>query len=78
MRTVFNMPIVDTKCPENKTERTCELRKYIQSDQKTFHVSINETYLVPNTDDVSKIARTIIEMRNICYMCQNAANPKTR
>ena len=78
MLTVFNMPIVSTICPENKTERKCELRKYIKSDQKTFHVSINETYLVPNTDDVNKIARTIIEMRNICYMCQNKTNQQAR
>ena len=78
MRTVFNMPIIDTMCPDNMTENTCGLRKYVNRGQKTFHISINETYLVPNTDDLRSVFSTFVEMNRICAKCRERNKKKAR
>ena len=56
------------------TERNCPLRKFIKYEQHTFHISVNETYLVPNRS--YEIARnefinTFDKMYAICAECKS-------
>ena len=79
MYTNFNMQIINEICPDNMTEGTCLLRKYIKSGQDVFNVSINESLLVPkDANDISKIASAITEMRAICDKCKKVNNQKAR
>ena len=74
MYTVFNTPLIISKCPEGMTEKECPLRKFIKSGQDTFHMTTNESYLVPNEYVLGKIVETATKMHNICHKC----NEKTR
>lgn len=69
MYTIFNTPVVRSQCPDEITEQSCPLRDFINKGQNTFHVSVNESYLEPNTTDVSKIVKTLVECRKICNKC---------
>ena len=71
MITEFVVPVVRTVCPKGMNEQNCPLRKYLNNEQTSFHFSINESYLIPNTDDAKKIADAMIKMQNICAHCMD-------
>ena len=77
MYTIYNTPLVNEKCPDNMTESTCPLRIFIKNGQDLFHISINETYLVPKTYDREKFMHIYDEMHAICNKCK-ADNNKAR
>ena len=52
------------------TEQNCPLRKWLKNNS-VFHISVNETVLVPTTNDAEKIGNAIIEMWQICRECHN-------
>ena len=52
------------------TEKDCPLRKYIASGQDLFHVSVNESCLIPNEYDREKFMRVYDEMHAICTKCK--------
>ena len=78
MVTEFIIPAVRTVCPKDMTAQNCPLRKYLNNEQTSFHFSMNESYLIPNTDDAKKIADTMVKMQNICAQCKADNNQKMK
>ena len=74
----YNTSIIRTQCPDAMKGQRCPLREYVEKGQDVFHVSINETYLIPNTYDIKKLFRTIMKMHQICNKCytDNTQNTK--
>lgn len=72
----YNTSVIRTQCPDTMKGQKCPLREYVEKGQDAFHVSINETYLVPNTYNIKKIMRTIMKMHEICRNCCKEQNQK--
>jgi hypothetical protein len=70
MHTIYNMNVLSTECPVAMAEQTCPLRKYLNSPASALRISINETLLMPKTDDLQELVKTINQMRQICYDCK--------
>lgn len=70
MRTIYNMNLLTTECPEKMTEQNCPLRKYLNSPASELRVSINETLLMPKTGDLQALMQTINQMHQICNECK--------
>lgn len=77
MYTIFNTSLIHTQCPQNMTEGTCPLRQFIDKGQDLFHVSMNETHLMPNEYNSEKFMRTYSQMLAICNKCK-ADNSKVK
>ena len=69
MRTIYNMALMNIECPKEMSEKNCPLRSYLKSDQSNFRISINETLLMPKTDDWNKLGESFAEMQKICHKC---------
>jgi len=69
MRTIYNMALMNVECPKDMTERDCPLRQYLNSPASALRISINETLLMPKTENMEEICRAVNEMRQMCYEC---------
>jgi hypothetical protein len=63
------MALMNIECPKEITEKDCPLRKYLNSDQSNFRISINETLLVPKTNNWDELGKSFVEMQKICQGC---------
>lgn len=70
MYTIFTTDLVNTQCPKGMNTKNCPLRKYIESGQELFHVSMNETHLVQTNPDAEKFIKVYNEMQAICNKCK--------
>jgi len=71
------MAVLNTQCPDKMTEKDCPLRKYLNSSESALRVSVNETLLMPKTDNMDELVKTINKMHQICYCC-HANNGKQK
>lgn len=77
MRTVYNLNVLNTECPATMTEQTCPLRKYLNSPASALRISINETLLMPKTNNAQDLVKAINQMHQICRDC-HTNNEKQR
>ncbi len=78
MYTELNVPIIRVVCPDTMTKANCPVYQYLRKRSKVFHVSINETHLIPNSYKGLKIVHEINKMRKICENCGKKVNERTR
>lgn len=78
MYTEFNVPVIRTVCPETVTEQNCPVRNYLKNNQKLFHMSMNESYLIPHSNNMIRVACGLTKLRKICKKCGKNNSEKTR
>lgn len=73
------MPITYNGCPENKTHKTCDLRKHLTSNKTVFVVDEDNLYLPESSQNSWEEIRSDIEqMYEICTTCQMKNCRKTK
>lgn len=77
MYTIYTVNLISENCPNNITPQTCPLRKYVNTGNDLFHVSVNETNLVPHCGREG-LVKMYDEMHAICTKCKadNKQNTK--
>lgn len=78
MYTIYNTTLISENCPQEKTPFNCPLRNYVNSEKDLFHVSVNETHLVPNVNNRETLIRMYDEMHAICDKCHLDNQQKTK
>ena len=76
MYTIYTINLVSENCPKDMIASTCPLRKYVNDEKELFHVSVNETHLVPHGDRETFI-QMYDKMHAICAQCK-ANNQKAK
>lgn len=77
MFTLYSTTLISENCPQTMTTSNCPLRKYVDSEKELFHVSVNETNLLPNKNDRETFIQMYDKMHAICEKCK-ADNQKTK
>ena len=73
------IPVTYKGCPENKTHKTCDLRKYLASNQTVFTVDEDNLYLPESSQSSWEEIRSDIEqLYSICTECQQKNCQKTK
>ena len=78
MYTVYNTTLVSENCPQDKNPSNCPLRSYINTEKELFHVSVNETHLLPNDNSRETFIKMYDEIHAICNKCQLEAKQKIK
>ena len=74
----FSMPMIYNRCPENQTEETCVLRKYLDSKESVYRLVPHSYQLMPRAQDWPTARDAIDKLHAICAECQKQNNQKTK
>lgn len=77
MHTIYTTTLISENCPNGMTPSKCPLRKYATTNNELFHISVNETHLVPHGGKEALI-KMYDEMHAICAKCKTDNNQNSK
>lgn len=78
MYTIYTTNLISENCPPNMNPDTCPLRKFVKSGSSLWHVTVNDTHLIPSDEKEETFIQMYKEMHAICKKCKTDNKQKIK